>query len=140
MIIRLSLNDNDFIHLLEKFCFGLRDRMFIFDKPMPLIKEFNTLDAYDTATNRWFDDLAAMEEKRRKLLCPDNRFSDDSIEYRQICDEVLRLWTEFQGEADTCEDTCGLTLDVSIQYCLEDKWENGEATYYFSKCNRCITQ
>ena len=67
---------------------------------------------------------------------PENRFSQDSEEYKEICDEVKRLWDIFAEKVDMQR----WTPSVSIQYSLNEKWENGEVVYYFTPYDKWITQ
>lgn len=137
MIICLTFADNDFSHYLENFCEGLRDRMFSFYE-----------DEYPERTNFDFDleylkaatDFCKLERERRakrvKLMRPENRFSQESEEYKEICDEVKRLWYTFAKKIDMQR----WTPNVSIQYSFEEKWENGEVVYYFTPYDKWITQ
>lgn len=139
MIIHMTFCDNDFTHYLEEFCNGLRNKMFQSLKQHPELpkeRDIASVNAYIATYNEWRDYEKYMEDTRNKLLNPEHHFARNSAEYKQICDEVIRLWNEF---AKTCDMEEWVPY-VSIQYELEEKWENGEAVYYFTAYDKFITQ
>ena len=136
MIIRLTFGDNDFTQYLEDFCEGLRIRMFAFDENYPRKDAFSSKEEYSQAWIDFMDAKHKADETRHHLLNPDNRFTKKSKEYRQICDEVIRLWNAFAPSVDME----GWEPDVSIQYSLAEKWENSEVVYYFTPYDKWITQ
>ena len=136
MIIRLTLGDNDFTSDLEDFCKRLRDRMFAFDEPCPDNNDYPGVEEYSQAIIDWLNRRKLADETRRYLMNPDNRFSKKNKEYHQICQEVKRLWIKFAKEIDMER----FVPDISIQYSLDEKWENGEVVYYFTPYDRFITQ
>lgn len=136
MIIRLTFVDNDFTQYLEEFCEGLRDRMFAFEEKWPDSAKFSSVDEHRNACISWLEAKRKAEETRRRLMHPDNRFTKQSKEYRQICDEVIRLWNKFAPSVDMER----WTPDVSIQYSLDEKCDNGEVVYYFTPYDKWITQ
>lgn len=136
MIIRLTFVDNDFTQYLEEFCEGLRDRMFAFEEKWPECTEFSSVDEYSKAWITFLDAKKEADNTRRRLMKPDNRFTKQSKEYRQICNEVIRLWNKFAPSVDMER----WTPDVSIQYSLNEECENGEVVYYFTPYDKWITQ
>lgn len=139
MIIRLSFSDNDVTSYFEIFCKGLRNKMFTMDtKSCDITRDdFDSVESYCEALTKHWDEEKALYEIRRQLMCPDNRFRKGSKEHQQICEEVLRLWRLF---APTVEMDDWGDPKVSIQYELKEQWENGEATYYWTAYDVCITQ
>lgn len=140
MIIRLSFGDNDITNYFEDFCKGLRNKMFTMGnaKSYDIVREnYDSVDSYCKALNEFWDKEKAMHETRYRLMNPENQFKKNSKEYKQICEEVLRLWRLF---APTVEMDGWGDPDVSIQYELKEQWENGEATYYWTAYDVCITQ
>ncbi len=136
MIIRMTFCDNDFTGYLEDFCIRLRDKMF---KPIcgyPKRENYSSVEEYSRALIEVWDKEKAQNKTREKLMSVDNRFSTNSAEYKQICDEVIRLWKEF---AKTCDMERWIP-NVSIQYKLKEKWENGEVVYYWTPYDKFITQ
>ena len=137
MIIRLSFSDNDITNYFEEFCKGLRDKMFVTDEEWPKRQNYDSVDRYCQAWFDYDDRKKALYETRCYLMTPDNQFKKGSKEHRQICEEVLRLWRLY---APTVQMDNWGDPKVSIQYELKEQWENGEATYYWTAYDRCITQ
>lgn len=139
MIIRLSFGDNDITNYLEDFCKGLRNRMFTMEmKSYDIVKEdYDSVESYSGALMKFWDEEKALEKTRCYLMWPENQFKKGSKEHKQICAEVLRLWRQF---APTVEMEGWGDPDISIQYTLKEQWENGEATYYWTAYDVCITQ
>ena len=137
MIIRLSLGDSDFISKLEDFCKGLKYKMFVIDEiEDPIWEDYNDVDAYSKAYREYANRRKEMDDTRRYLMNPENQFKKNSSEHRKIKNEVLRLWHIYIENTYISD----LIPKVSIQYSLDEKWENGEATYYWTAYDICITQ
>lgn len=140
MIIRLSFSDNDITNYFEEFCKGLRDKMFTMGnaKSYDIVREnYDSIDSYCKALEEFWDKERALKETRYHLMSPDNKFKQNSREHKQIITEVLRLWRIY---APTVEMENWGDPDISIQYKLKEQWENGEATYYWTAYDVCITQ
>ena len=140
MIIRLSFSDNDITNYFEEFCKGLRDKMFTMEnaKSYDVIREnYDSVDSYCKALEEFWDKEQALKETRYHLMNPENQFKRGSKEHKQIIEEVLRLWRIYAPTVDM--ESWG-DPDVSIQYELKEQWENGEATYYWTAYDICITQ
>jgi hypothetical protein len=143
MIIRLTLSDNDFTHYIEEFCLGLRDRMFNYEYipsfSEPMVETYKgDVETYSQDWISYLERRKAYQNKRAKLMNPDNRYKKGTKEYKEICDEVRRLWKMFT------EKNVGYIADevpkVSIQHSLEEGWENGEVVYYFTPYDKYITK
>ena len=140
MIIRLSFGDNDITNYFEDFCKGLRNRMFTVEATAfdTVHKEdYDSVEKYSEALVKFWDEEKALEKTRYYLMDPDHKFKKGSKEHKQIREEVLRLWRLF---APTVEMDNWGDPDISIQYELKEQWENGEATYYWTAYDVCITQ
>lgn len=140
MIIRLSFSDNDITNYFEDFCKGLRDKMFTMGdaKSYNILREnYDSVESYCKALENFWDCEKTLYETRCYLMRPDNKFKQGSKEHKQIIEEVLRLWRIF---APTVEMEGWGDPKVSIQYELKEQWENGEATYYWTAYDICITQ
>jgi hypothetical protein len=140
MIIRLSFGDNDITNYFEEFCKGLRNKMFTMDdaKSYNIMREnYDSVESYCEALNDFWDKEKTLKEIRYYLMNPENQFKKDSKEHKQIIEEVLRLWRIY---APTVEMDGWGDPDVFIQYELKEQWENGEATYYWTAYDTCITQ
>lgn len=139
MIIRMTFCDNDFTQYLEDFCVGLRDRMFNpkFSELREVNKDdYDSVEEYSQALIEAWDKQEAQQKTRERLMSVYNNFHTSSAEYKQICEEVIRLWKEF---AKTCDMERWIPY-VSIQYKLKEKWENGEVVYYWTPYDKFITQ
>ena len=137
MIIRLDLVENDFTQYLEEFCMGLRDKMFVMDKDEdPLKENYDSIESYSQAIIDYLDRKNTLYKKRCHLMKPENHFKKGSKEYKEICDEVLRLWDIYAEAVDMYR----WTPKVSIQYELKEQWENGEVVYYWTVYDKFITQ
>lgn len=138
MIIRLSFSDNDITSYFEDFCKGLRNKMFVMDdNEWPTKENYDSVEAYSQAWFDYCDRKDTLYKTRCHLMSPDNQFKKGSSEHKQIIAEVLRLWRIY---APTVEMDDWGDPDVSIQYELKEQWENGEATYYWTAYDTCITQ
>ena len=140
MIIRLTLAESDYTHYLEVFCEGLRDRMFHHSTYPDIIEpksecDFNNRQEFLTAYMEYYKKCDDMDKIRKKLINPNNRYKKGTKAYKDICNEVLRLWAIFADNHSLKE----IPL-VSIQHCLEEGDENGEVVYYFSAYNKYITK
>jgi len=134
MIIRINYGDNDFCNEIESFCSGLRDRMFHFNEEWPPLDSPITEENIKLF-NQFFERMKAAEKLRERLMNPENHFKPNSREYCMICDEVLRLWREFTPTAQIIWEP-----HISIQYSLDEKWENAKVVYYFTAYDKCIIQ
>lgn len=138
MIIRLSFGDNDITNYFEEFCKGLRNKMFVLDESdRPKKENYDSGENYGRALIEFFDRGNYLDKTRYYLLDPDNHFENNSLQHKQIINEVLRLWRLYAPTVDM--ENWG-DPDVSIQYELKEQWENGEATYYWTAADVCITQ
>ena len=140
VIIRLSFSDSDFITELEDFFKGLKYKMFTMGdaKSYDIVREnYDSVDSYCKALEDFWDREEELKNTRYYLMNPENQFKKTSKEYKQIIEEVLRLWRVYAPTVKL--ETLG-DPKVSIQYELKEQWENGEATYYWTAYDICITQ
>lgn len=138
MIIRLSVNDNDFSEHLEHFATNLYTKLSLLtdklianteDKDLMIQEHYNWQRTWDllnpnitTKDNITENDKTWLAE-RVKLACNlwvDQRVKDGFME---------------EDESFSVED-----LEVTIGYDFTDMWENGEAVYYFSTANTILCQ
>ena len=138
MIIRMTVNDNDFSGHLEKFATNLYSKLSLLtDK---LIANTDDKDFMIQEHHNW--------QRTWNLLNPNitteaNLTEDDKFWLAERVKKTLELWVEQrvkdglmeEDEAFSVED-----LEVTIGYDFKDMWENGEAVYYFSTANVIICQ
>ena len=137
MIIRLDLVENDFTGYLEEFCVGLRNRMFVMDESeYPIRDNYDSVESYSQAWMDYLDRKQALDKTRCHLMNPMNRFKKGTSAYKQICNEVLRLWSIYAETVDMSR----WIPKVSIQYELKEQDENGEVVYYWTPYDKFITQ
>ena len=142
MIIRLSFGDNDITDYFEDFCKGLRNKMFTREETAFDVihkEDYDSVEKYSEALIKFWDEEKALEKTRYYLMDPDHKFKKGSKEHKQIQEEVLRLWKIFAAKPEV-EMTNWGDPNISIQYELKEQWENGEATYYWTAYDVCITQ
>lgn len=128
MIIRLTLGDSDFTHVLKDFCiceeyytekrdgFTLRDNLF--------------------KTGDFFADMDyEVVEKRRLFLNPYREWDESEPDYLILINEIHRQWNIF-AEDHNLESW--MQPIISIQNGLSEKDENGEVCYYFTAISQCL--
>jgi hypothetical protein len=138
MIIRLTVNDNDFSGHLEHFATNLYTKLSMLtdkliaatdDKDLMIQEHKNWQRTWDLLNPNITTEATITEEdklwlaERVKLTCKlwfEQRVKDHFME---------------EDEALSVED-----LEVTIGYDFKDMWENGEAVYYFSTANVIICQ
>lgn len=132
MIIRMTLNDNDFTQEIERFAKNLFDRLYW----------AKDASFYDNDYSKWYQVYKAQEELQ-KLLNPnitDSLTDEDKITIKA---KVFLEWWDFVDGLNFKEDTkkyLKKDFECSISYDFKDKWENGEVVYYFTTNQKYITQ
>ena len=116
MIIRITINDNDFTHRLENISMGLMAKV-----------SKNFLDKKDCDGYMKFYNLAN-PNITEKLTKEQKKFMIDAV---SSTISTIAKKTETPDHAKYIEDN----LKISIVDSYKDKWENGEVLYYFSKQN-----
>ena len=138
MIIRMTVNDNDFSGHIEKFATNLYSKLNLLtdkliaetdDKDLMIQEHYNWQRAWDLLNPNITDQNTLTEEdklwlaERVKLTC--------------------KLWVEQRVREGFMEEDEALSvedLEVTIGYDFKDMWENGEAVYYFSTANIILCQ
>ena len=138
MIIRITVNDNDFTEYLEQFASGLNSRLL---NLVNLVSEDAPIDEKLNAHIDW--------DKTFKLLNPNctnyhNITENDKAFMKQ---QVNIAWSLFINKHITNEDAedDGLkyfldNFECTVGYDFKDMWENGEVVYYFTTNQKYITQ
>ena len=140
MIIRLSLGDNDYSEELEKFATNLYTKVSILtDK---ICKETDDRDVKIKEHHNW--------ERTFELFNPNctteaNLNDEDKSWLSERIQLAFDYWVKGRVEdgwvdADEAGYLLGKDLQVTVGFDFKDKWENGEAVYYFTTANVIINQ
>lgn len=116
MIIRITINDNDFTHRLENISRGLISKV---GKNFLDKKDCDGYMKFDSLTNPNITDKFTKEQKKFIIDAVSNTI------------KTIAKKSETPDNAKYIEDN----LKISIVDSYKDKWENGEVLYYFSKQN-----
>ncbi len=138
MIIRLTVNDNDFSAHLEKFATNLHSKLSLLtDKLIAGVDNKDVLIAEHYNWQKTWDLLNPNITTEANLTEEDKNWLADRVK------KTMELWVEQrvkdgfmeEDEAFSVED-----LEITIGFDFKDMWENGEAVYYFSTANVIICQ
>lgn len=140
MIIRLSLNDNDYSEELEKFASNLYSK--VSNLTNKICKETNDRDLMIKEHHNW--------ERTFELFNPNctteaNLTDEDKIWLAERIKLAFDYWVKGRVadgwvNADEAGYLLGKDLQVSVGFDFKDMWENGEAVYHFSTANVVLTQ
>ena len=138
MIIRMTVNDNDFSGHLEKFATNLYTKL-----SMLTDKIIAATDDKDLMIQEHYNWQRAWDLLNPNITTEANLTEADKLWLAERVRKTLELWVEQrvkdglmeEDEAFSVED-----LEVTIGYDFKDMWENGEAVYYFSTANVIICQ
>ena len=133
MIIRMTVDDNDFTELLENFADDLRK--LLFDETKYTYQNDNNPEI--------LRQLIETEETIRQTLWADS-IKDVTDEGKTLLKARLHImWGKYvdSGEQeDRIKDYLKKDFDCSFSFKFEDKWENGEVVYYFTGADKWISQ
>lgn len=130
MIIRLSVNDNDYTEELEKFALSLNNLIRFLKYP----------------TNASLEEMEQAIERKEKI---DQILNQDTLKkyvtFKEISwleNVVVDAWKEYLLKYVDANEGRYIydALEVDIRYYFVESDENGEAVYYFTKTGRFITQ
>lgn len=132
MIFRITVNDNDFTDVLERFANNLFDRIYWWkDKP----------DEMDST--EWYEKIYKPKNEIQKLMNPNITSSltdEDKVVLRAA---VFLEWCDYVDNLSNRDDTkeyLKKNFEVSVGFDFTDKWENGEVVYYFTTNQKWISQ
>ena len=129
MIIRLSVNDNDYTEELEKFALSLNNLLRFIEWP----KDASLEEA---------EKIIEQKEKIDQILSPVSTKKYPTFsELKWLEDLINNKWKEYvktwcRQEVELLKDD----LEIDCQFYFVESNENGEAVYYFTKTGRFITQ
>ena len=134
MIFRITVNDNDFTEVLEKFANNLFDRVYwAKDKPEEM------------SSTEWYEKLYKPKQEIQKLMNPNITSSltkEDKVLLRaavflEWCDYLDSLPVDDEMDAET-KEYLKKNFTVSVSFRFTDKWENGEVYYWFQHADSYI--
>ena len=133
MIIRMTVEDNDFTEMLEDFANDLVELFFQETK-------YNYKNDYNPEI---LHQLIETEEMIRQTLWAES-MKEVTEEGKTLLKARLHImWGRYvdSGEQeDRIKDYLKRDFKVDISFNFEDKWENGEAVYYFTYAGKWISQ
>lgn len=131
MIIRLSVNDNDFTQQIE-----------------PYVKNFvcyirELMPEQDLGENPTFEEVYNWRQRDKeinRLMNPNSSVVLTDKDKRVIVSQIKRTF-EVYCDNHFDKDTANYLkkgLNVKVLTRIEDKWENGEAIYWFQHADKYI--
>lgn len=138
MIIRMSVNDNDYSYSLERFAEGLLSRINNLPNILP---PDATIEAKLQAHKDW--------ERTFDIINPNTITADNITEEDKqfMCGRVRKAFEFYLSksftksmDAEEIREYLSSNFECSVGYDFKDMWENGEAVYYFSTANIVIRQ
>lgn len=131
MIFRITVNDNDFTDILERFANNLFDRIYwAKDKP-------------EMDSTEWYEKIYKPKQEIQKLMNPNitsNLTDEDKVVLRAA---VFLEWCDYVDNLpnrDNTKEYLKKNFEVSVGFDFTDKWENGEVVYYFTTNQKWISQ
>lgn len=127
MIIRMTVNDNDFTDKIESY-------LNYFWNYIGETEKINKLDLNS--------DFFKLNKKINNILNPNNDCilqKEDKLFLINQIKESFSWWCKKRLQNDD-SDYLIKSLDIKILNSFIDKWENGEVCYWFQHSNRTITQ
>ncbi len=136
MIIRITVNDNDFTEVLEKFADNLFNRVYwAKDKP----KEMSSTE--------WYEKIYKPKQEVQRLMNSNITSSLTKKDRATLCKAVFCEWCDYLDNLPANDEMDDETKEylkkdfvVSVGFSFTDKWENGEAVYYFTTNQKWISQ
>ena len=133
MIIRMTVEDNDYTEMLEKFADNLFEHLYI--ESSLVLNEF-----YDPDT---LHRLIETEETIRKTMWAES-MNDITDEAKTLLKaKLVIIWGKYVdsvAKEDRIKEYLKRDFDCSFSFAFEDKWENGEVVYYFTTAKKWISQ
>lgn len=138
MIIRLTVNDNDFSGHLEHFATNLYTKL-----SMLTDRLIATMDDKDLMIQEHKNWQRTLELLNPNITTEATITEEDKLWLTERVKLTCKLWVEQRVREGFMEEDEALSvedLEVTIGYDFKDMWENGEAVYYFSTANVIICQ
>ena len=132
MIIRLTVNDNDFSSIVMRY-FG--------DFWMRMLELHPDNCLSDKASYEELSSWRHRENKIRSIMNPnsDRELTDEEKEF--LVEQVKRTFGQYIDRwYNSDAEYLKKNLKVEVIESFTDKWENGEAFYWFQHSNKAINQ
>lgn len=133
MIIRVTVNDNDFYYVMM----GFMRNMWNFKRSNKPIEE-KTIEEVEAEIERYTE-----HEKILQSINPNNDKKLTTEEEQTLIKYLHKRFAEYiesvNKESGT-KDYLKRNLEIKIQKSLTDRWENGEAFYWFQHSNSIVNQ
>lgn len=129
MIIKMTVNDNDFTQNIEKFCNKLIPNLCYKTIPKNISSDYEKVLAFYKA-----------QEKVQRLLVR-SRLTDEDKKTIQY--SVFECWWEYVDKQNWSAHTKKYLKEhfkCVVLSRFADRWENGEVVYYFTTNQKWITQ
>lgn len=133
MIIRVTVNDNDFYYVMM----GFMKNLWGFKRNSKPTSEMST-EELEIEVDRLLE-----HEKILQLVNPNNDKKLTPEEEQTLIEYLHRRFAEYIETADKKDDTKDYLkrhLQIKIQKSLTDKWENGEAFYWLQHSHTIVNQ
>ena len=133
MIIRLSVNDNDFYYIIKDFM----KSMWSFWYPQKDIDKMSS-EEIQAEAQKIFE-----HEDMMKLINPncDKKLSETEQEsIISYLKEKFKIYINSLDKEQRTKEYLVNNLNIKIQKSFTDKWENGEAFYWLQHSNQIINQ
>ena len=133
MIIRVTVNDNDFYYVLM----GFMKSMWNFRRSNKAIEDM-TVEEIEACANYILE-----HEKVIQLVNPNNDKKLNEEEKETLIKFLHKRFAEYLETVDKIADTkeyLKRNLEIKIQKTFTDKWENGEAFYWFQHSSIVVNQ
>ena len=131
MIIRITVHDNDFQEVLERFAKVMYYKLYWAE---------NRPDNIDPIT--WYETAIKEEHTIQDILNADREVTAE--EKKILISKLKRKWSEWidaqRWNKSTTADYLKRHFNASISYTFKDRWQNGEVLYYFTSSNKYILQ
>lgn len=133
MIIRMTVEDNDFTEMLENFAENLQE--FLYQETKSSLKDNYSLEIFHTLletedairNTMWADSMKEVAEEGKTLL-------------KARLHIMWGKYVDSTEKEDRTKEYLKRDFDCSFGFTFEDKWENGEAVYYFTHAQKWISQ
>lgn len=144
MVIRLTVNDNDFTQVLEKY---LNNKMFnltldLMDKAQNL-QEKREANKHDEKVLKAYNDAMSVyadaESKLREIFNVNNH-NQLTTEEKDFLEERLQTSFDYYIKRYNKPQELLGKLKVKISDTFTDKWENGEVVYWLQSSNTVVIQ
>lgn len=144
MIIRLTVNDNDFTQVLEKY---LNNKIFnltldLMDRAQDLQEKREShkddekvLSQYNDAISKYAD----AESKLREIFNVNNHNQLTTEEKEFLKERLQTSFDYYIKRYNKPQELLG-KLKVKISDTFTDKWENGEVVYWLQSSNTLVIQ